>query len=143
MWALMTRNNGKKPLKSMASWNLSDGGSLDYVHRSSGFSRADHTFMLHNEDGHLLSKLEMNRDGSINTVETNPKHRRQGHATKLFNLVKSISDTYEDVPMPKHSNARTTAGDAWAKATGEEVPDMSSKVSASQFKGVDWKYIND
>jgi hypothetical protein len=98
-----------------------------------------HLYILSDaQSGKYLSNMVLNREGKVDAVETHPKHRRQGLATKLWHEAQSHSEEYPGVPAPKHSTSRTRAGDAWAKKIGGEVPPVpkTQLLSARQMRGM-------
>jgi len=98
-----------------------------------------HLYILSDaQSGKYLSNMVLNREGKVDAVETHPKHRRQGLATKLWNEAQGHSEEYPGVPAPKHSTSRTRAGDAWAKKIGGEVPPVpkTQLLSARQMRGM-------
>jgi len=98
-----------------------------------------HLYILSDaQSGKYLSNMVLNREGKVDAVETHPKHRRQGLATKLWHEAQSHSEEYPAVPAPKHSTSRTRAGDAWAKKIGGEVPPVprNNLLSARQMRGM-------
>jgi hypothetical protein len=62
------------------------------------------------------------KTGEIKGVATEPEHRRQGLASRLYQEGQTLAGTTRGVPMPRHSEQRTTAGDAWARSVGGRLP---------------------
>lgn len=85
-----------------------------------------------------LSNMVTDHDGEVSAVETDPKQRRQGHATELWHAAIQHAETTPGVPTPQHSRSRTRAGDAWAKKVGGEVPPVPRErlLSARQMRGM-------
>ena len=111
-----------------------------YVHKSLGMTHADHTFWLSDkESGKVLSRLFLRNDGNIDGIETHPKYRRQGLATKLHDFARRVHDDIPSIPAPVHSTSRTNLGQQWAKSTGEEVPALKHRVPAGDYKGARWE----
>lgn len=61
------------------------------------------------------------RTGSVQWVETDKEHRRQGVATSLWDRAHDLSDKMGIKP-PVHSAYRWNEGDAWAKSVGGHLP---------------------
>lgn len=59
------------------------------------------------------------QDGSrmINEIRVDPGYRRRGIATELWRTAERSG------LHPRHSNARSEAGDGWAYAVGGDVPE--------------------
>lgn len=106
-----------------------------YVGGNHPLAIANHTLMMHYADRSkgdtMLSQLMLGHDGRISSIETNPEERRKGHATRLINFAKTLSEKYEDFPTPKWSDNRTPEGNALAKSMGED--DIHPVVSEHQF----------
>jgi GNAT superfamily N-acetyltransferase len=106
-----------------------------YVGANHPMAISNHMLMMHHVDRkkgtEMLSQLMMGHDGRISSVETNPAHRRQGHASRLINFAKKLSTKFEDFPAPSFSDNRTAAGNALAKSMGEAG--VSPRVSKAQF----------
>lgn len=101
-----------------------------------------HFYLLSDkQSGKYLSNIVIGHTGEVEGLETDPKHRRQGHAKELWNAVNEHAETTPGVPTPRHSKLRTRAGEGWAKAVGGEVPERTqSLLSARQMKGmIDFK----
>ena len=62
-----------------------------------------------------LGTMRLRDDGKVDHVFVNVPFRRQGHATRLWNAAKWVSDNYENFPAPKHSEIQTPEGKKWAK----------------------------
>lgn len=61
--------------------------------------------------------------GEIANVEVASRTRRQGLATAMYRFANDIAESSEGrIPAPEHSEARTKAGDAWARAVGGYLP---------------------
>lgn len=56
-------------------------------------------------------------DSTISKVQVAEKWQHKGMATQMYNKAKEFT------PDLKHSDNRTDAGDAWAKSTGDPVPE--------------------
>jgi len=84
-----------------------------------------------------LSQMILDNDGRMLSIETHPKHRRKGHATKLWESATQLSDPKKGMPVPKHSASRTPLGDKFSKSVGGDLP-KRSPVSAAQFRGFRW-----
>ena len=73
----------------------------------------------HGEVGHLYWHP---RTGTIRDVLVSGEHQGQGIATQMYRMAQRAAATVKRVPQPKHSQDRTDAGDAWAKAVGGRLP---------------------
>ena len=93
------------------------------------------------QTGKPVSNMALDHEGKVLAVETDPKKRRQGLATKLWNEAQQHSKDMPGVPEPKHSRTRTRSGEAWAKKVGGEVPPRTGELlSARQMQGmIDFK----
>lgn len=93
------------------------------------------------ETGKPVSNMALSHEGKVLAVETDPKKRRQGLATKLWTEAQKHSEEVPGVPQPKHSSMRTRSGEAWAKKVGGELPPRSGALlSARQMQGmIDFK----
>jgi GNAT superfamily N-acetyltransferase len=65
--------------------------------------------------------------GEILDVHVVPGARRKGVATALYKAAKDIA-AKTGVPEPVHSNDRSDQGDAWAKSTGEPLPERMKSI---------------
>ena len=110
-----------------------DKHKIEYYHYAT--PAHPHWFILSDkQSGKYLSNLNLGHDGEVLALETHPKYRRQGLATKLWNYAKLRSDI--GIPTPKHSTARTRQGEAWAKKVGGELPKRGNLLSARQMRGM-------
>jgi len=82
-----------------------------------------HVFTAH-KDGEQVGKLQLQRGGTIDHVEVDEKHQRQGIATGLHKFATEYADKSggEDTPYPVHSTIRSKEGTAWAKKVGGQLP---------------------
>ena len=62
------------------------------------------------------------KTGKILDVHVVPGSRRKGAATAMLKAAKEIA-AKTGVPVPVHSEDRSDQGDAWAKSTGEPLPE--------------------
>jgi|688.fasta_scaffold213610_2 hypothetical protein len=61
----------------------------------------------------------------IDKIEVGEKFRRQGIATSMLNEGKRLAAEDSSIPSPIHSKTRTADGDAWAKSTGDYLPEKN------------------
>ena len=62
------------------------------------------------------------RTGEILDVHVAPGARRKGAATAMLKAARDVA-AKTGVPEPVHSGDRSDQGDAWAKSTGEPLPE--------------------
>jgi GNAT superfamily N-acetyltransferase len=74
--------------------------------------------------GYLKWHTETEDDGTVLDVFVSDGHRRQGVATVLWQVAHEIA-VERGWPLPKHSSERSIEGDAWARAVGGDLPDLS------------------
>lgn len=92
-----------------------------------GFEEGDgpwaHVFTAHKNE-EQIGKLQLQPGGTIDYVEVDDKHQRQGVATGLHRFATNHADKSggEETPYPMHSTIRSDEGDAWAKKVGGNVP---------------------
>ena len=126
-----------KPVQE--SWRSSPGHHVTYV---PNFNRqTPHLYVLTDSNsGTHLSNLALSHEGKLDAVQTHSKHRRQGHATELWNAANEHAETTPGVPTPKLSNLRTSQGDKFqksvAKRLGGEAPTGGSLLSPRQMMGM-------
>lgn len=70
----------------------------------------------HHEHGYLGS-MRIGKYGDVKDIRVGEPFRRKGVATGMWNYAK------QQGLNPEHSDSRTPDGDAWAKTTGDHVPD--------------------
>jgi GNAT superfamily N-acetyltransferase len=82
-----------------------------------------HVFTAH-KDGKQVGKLQLQRGGTIDIVEVDPEHQRQGIATGLYKFAVSHAEKSDgqETPYPQQSSIRSKEGDAWAKSLGVTLP---------------------
>lgn len=81
-----------------------------------------HLFTAH-KDGKQVGRLKLQEYGTIDIIEVEPEHQRQGIATGLYNFAKDHAvKTNGKTPWPQHSTIRSPEGQAWAKSTKEKLP---------------------
>ena len=78
----------------------------------------------HGEVGHLYWHP---RTGTIRDVLVTGEHQGKGIATQMYKTAQEVAATTKKVPAPKHSQDRTDAGEAWAKAVGGRRPRRSGR----------------
>ena len=111
-------------------WELGKDLILHYA-PGGMFDTHKHRWALQsNKSKKLLSVMDTNDTGEINRIETSPRHRRKGYATKLFNVATAYSG-HVGLPAPQHSDERTNAGEKWAKAMG--APPAKNLIASRQF----------
>lgn len=74
------------------------------------------------EGDRVVGKLDWKKD--IQDVFVEKPFRRQGIATGMLNYARELSSQFEGVLPPEHSEHRTEEGDAWARALGDDVPEL-------------------
>lgn len=62
------------------------------------------------------------KTGEILGLHTVPEFQRQGVATSMLQESRRIAADTRGVARPRHSDLRTTPGDAWARSLGERLP---------------------
>jgi hypothetical protein len=93
------------------------------------FGDNEHTVRaFHPDTGEEMGRLSFyGKDaitpGEIDKIEVTEKFRRQGVATGLLEEARRLSAVDENVPYVVHSKSRTPDGDAWAKSTGDALPE--------------------
>ena len=124
----------------MESWESSEGHHVTYV---PNFNRhTPHMYVLTDTKSHTdLSQLALGHEGELDAIETHSKHRRQGHASELWNAANEHAAATPGVPTPQYSNNVTALGDKWTKKTAarrkEEAPKRQGTVlSPRQMKGM-------
>jgi hypothetical protein len=100
------------------------------------FGDNEHTVRaFHPDTGEQMGKLSFyGKDaitpGEIDKIEVTEKFRRQGVATGLLEEARRLSAVDENVPYVVHSKSRTSDGDAWAKSTGDYLPEKNTPTPA-------------
>lgn len=122
------------------AWESSEGHKVTYI---PNFNRATpHLYVLTDmKTGLHLSNLAIGHKGELDGVQTHSKHRRQGHASELWNAANEHAAATPGVPTPHYSSTVTSLGEKWTKATakrrGEEPPKRHGTVlSARQMMGM-------
>ena len=129
--------------KQLMAWRVNDStGSHDiqYHHGSVGFGTSMHNYSMHEGD-HFVGTMGLAKDGTIQHIEIHPEKRRQGLATKLLKFGHEIHSEIDSIPAPKHSEARTAEGDAWAQKMGAEPATIP--VSREDYRQHRWGNLND
>ena len=83
---------------------------------------------IHKPTGERVGRMTWLNYGPLDEIDVLHEHQRKGIATGMWNHATKLAEsTYRGVnkrvPMPEHSRFRTRSGDAWAKSTGDTVPD--------------------
>ena len=101
------------------SWN--DGThKVDYYPWFTGAH--PHFYVLSDaKSGQLLSNMALGESGEVLGLETHPKYRNQGLATKLWTTAQK-NHKEQKLPAPRHSKTMTKSGEAWAQKVGGELP---------------------
>jgi GNAT superfamily N-acetyltransferase len=81
----------------------------------------------HQQHGFVGEMLWDSDTGEVKNVEVEPKYRRKGVATAMWNAAREQGHNLQ------HSPLRTGAGDRWAKAIGGPTP---KKMKADEY--TDW-----
>lgn len=95
------------------------------------FGDNEHTVRaFHPDTGEEMGRLSFyGKDaitpGEIDKIEVAEKFRRQGVATGLLEEARRLSTVDENVPYVVHSASRTPDGEAWAKSTGDALPERT------------------
>jgi hypothetical protein len=94
-----------------------------------------HFYVLkHKDTGQIMSNMTLGHDGEVMGLETHPKHRNQGLATKIWNIASKNSDNAG--VKPKHSDLMTEAGEGWAKKVGGQMPEKVARSRETQMRGM-------
>lgn len=127
-----------KPVQE--SWESSEGHHVTYV---PNFNRqTPHLYVLTDANsGTHLSNLAISHEGKLDAIQTHSKHRRQGHASELWNAANEHAAATPGVPTPQYSSMVTGLGDKWTKKTAarrkEEAPKRQGSVlSPRQMMGL-------
>jgi GNAT superfamily N-acetyltransferase len=72
--------------------------------------------------------------GLIGYLHVVGEYRRKGIATALLTAAQAYAERYQ-LPPPRHSDERTAAGDAWARALGAEP---AHHLLSSDHEGSPW-----
>ena len=130
----------KHPDKPVAeAWESSPGHKVTYV---PNYNRhTPHMYVLTDvESGKHLSNMALGHEGELDAVQTHSKHRRQGHATELYNAASEHAENTPGVPTPKFSKTRTSLGDKFQKKAaqrlGGEAPTGGHLLSPRQMQGM-------
>ena len=138
----LTQKHPDKPRAE--AWQSSPGHQVTYY---PNLTRAHPNLYVLSDmkTGKHISNLVTGHTGKLEAIETDPAHRRKGHASELWNAAHEHAETTPGVPTPEHSGLRTGLGEKWAKATtkkrGEEMPKRNGTLlSARQMQGmIDFK----
>ena len=77
-----------------------------------------------------IGVLDLNR-GSVNHIQTAEDSRRKGVATTMYRIANfAMGRTGASEPI-KHGETRTPSGDAWARSTGDSVPEKTASFGIS------------
>lgn len=127
-----------KPVQE--AWESSPGHNVTYI---PNFNRhTPHMYVLTDtQSGTHLSNMAIGHDGNLEAIETHSKHRRQGHASELWNAANEHAAATPGVPAPKYSSMVTGLGDKWTKKTAarrkEDAPKRQGSVlSPRQMMGM-------
>lgn len=103
---------GQHPNKPHSHVAEDDVHQIDYHYYAT--PQHPHWFILSDKkSGKMLSNMNLSEEGEVRGVETHPKYRRQGLATKLWDYASSLG--HMGIPAPKHSTMRTKEGEEWAR----------------------------
>ena len=95
------------------------------------FGDNEHTVRaFHPDTGEEMGKLSFYgkggmTPGEIDKIEVAEKFRRQGIGTGLLEEARRLSTVDENVPYVVHSKSRTPDGEAWARSTGDTLPERT------------------
>lgn len=94
-----------------------------------------HFYVLkHKDTGQLLSNMTLGHTGEVLGLETHPKHRGQGLATKLWSIANQNSANAG--VTPKHSDLMTEEGEKWARKVGGELPERIARSRETSMRGM-------
>ena len=132
---VIRRVKGTPP--KMKAWRLPDH-NLDVTYVANYDKAFPHTYLAHFTDsGTHVGSLYLNHEGTVNSIETHPEHRRKGIATALWSVAQDAAKEDKDIPAPKHAAMRTDSGDKFAQSLGGELP-KRSPLNQSQFRAGRW-----
>jgi ribosomal protein S18 acetylase RimI-like enzyme len=81
------------------------------------------------ENKQALANMNWGEDGEIKEIWVHPEHRRQGLATRMYNMGKRIAATDPTIPEPVHSTERRSElGDLWSRSTPDHTELPKSKI---------------
>ena len=92
----------------------------EYSIKHQQFEDGFHQITAHHPEKGEVGFMGLDPDGTLNLAQVQPSHQRKGLATAMWDHAKSLGIN------PQHSNVRSREGDAWAKATGDPVPENLS-----------------
>ena len=73
--------------------------------------------------GRHVGMMSWYPSGPITGIDVDEEYRRRGVATAMYHHAKALSRNNPEIDEPEHSMFRTKQGDAWARSTGDYVPD--------------------
>lgn len=62
-------------------------------------------------------------EGALQSIDVDPSYQRKGLATRMWRHAQDLSRKNPNIHRPIHSTFRTPEGDAWAKSTGDWMPE--------------------
>jgi hypothetical protein len=137
--------------KQFMAWGISHNGQkyvVQYHHGSMGFGNSAHNYGMWEandkfEPGAHVGSMSLDHEGALSSIEVHPDRRRQGLATKLYEFGTHINSEISSIPAPKHSEARTESGDAWARSVGGDLPHSEFRVEDHNFRANRWGSLRD
>ena len=133
--------------KMLMAWKTTDElgtHTIQYHHGSMGFGTTHHNFSMHDSNDQFVGTMGLGADGEIKHIEIHPDARRQGLATKLYKFGHEIHEEIPSIPAPMHSESRTAAGDAWARAvSGDEHLPRLDHVPDEDYRHNRWGSIRE
>ena len=111
---------GRQHLDQPIGLHDDEDGGVDYTVIPAHANPLDglHVIGIGKGDQHY-GTMRLRHEGTVDWVEVKKPYQRQGHATRLWNTAKWLSQQFENFPEPKHSSAQTDEGTAWAKKVGD------------------------
>lgn len=134
---LQVGNNPKH--KQLMAWRNGEH-VIQYHHGSMGFGTSEHNYTMH-EGENFVGTMGLDHLGRIQHIEIHPEKRRQGLATKLFNVATEVHQDIHTIPAPEHSDTRTSEGEAWARSKGAAPAEFH--VEKGDYRANRWKTLRD
>lgn len=91
------------------------------------YQRLDESHYIYSEHHGASMEWDANT-GDILGLGVAPAHRRQGVATAMYREAHRRAVQDPSIHPPRHSHARTEAGEAWAQSLGEDLPPRTEKL---------------
>lgn len=114
--------NPQQFMDSPKSYQDAEGYVYDITPAEHDWSGGENTIALwkpHKDGLKRVGQMKWHpTEGHVTWIEVPEEERRNGHATRMWNMAHQVAGEFSNLVPPKHSPSQTPSGERWAESVG-------------------------